>query len=105
MSEHAGTALERALVLSQQLVGSAERADLEELARLDAERLRLLQSARVESGRLSADQRRVLASISELNQRAIGLMERHRQHKGWDLDQAAVGRRAVAAYCATGPER
>ena len=45
MSGRAGAALERALVLSQQLIAAAERSDLQELARLDAERLRLLQSA------------------------------------------------------------
>ena len=105
MSGRAGAALERALVLSQQLIAAAERSDLQELARLDAERLRLLQSAEPERGSLSADDRLILAQVSELNDRAIGLMEHNRRGKERDLDMAAVGRRAVAAYSATGPER
>lgn len=105
MSGRTGAALEQALVLSQQLIGAAERSDLQELARLDAERLRLLQSAEPERGSLSADDRLILAQVSELNDRAIGLMEHNRRGKERDLDMAAVGRRAVAAYSATGPER
>jgi len=105
VSGRAGAALERALVLSQQLIAAAERSDLQELARLDAERLRLLQSAEPERGSLSADDRLILAQVSELNDRAIGLMEHNRRGKERDLDMAAVGRRAVAAYSATGPER
>ncbi len=105
MSGRAGAALERALVLSQQLIAAAERSDLQELARLDAERLRLLQSAEPERGSLSDDDRLILAQVSELNDRAIGLMEHNRRGKERDLDMAAVGRRAVAAYSATGPER
>ncbi|HWG71065.1 MAG TPA: hypothetical protein VN692_16740 [Steroidobacteraceae bacterium] len=105
MSGRAGAALERALVLSQQLIAAAERSDLQELARLDAERLRLLQSAEPERGSLSADDRLILAQVSELNDRAIGLMEHNRRGKQRDLDMAALGRRAVAAYSATGPER
>jgi len=105
VSGRAGAALERALVLSQQLIAAAERSDLQELARLDAERLRLLQSAEPERGSLSADDRLILAQVSELNDRAIGLMEHNRRGKQRDLDMAALGRRAVAAYSATGPER
>ena len=105
MSGKAGAALEQALVLSHQLMAAAERSDLQELARLDAERLRLLQSAEVERDSLSVGDRLVLAQVSELNERAIGLMEHSRRGKGRDLDTAAVGRRAVAAYSATGPER
>ena len=105
MSGRTGAALEQALVLSQQLIGAAERSDLQELARLDAERLRLLQSAEPERDSFSADDRLILAQVSELNDRAIGLMEHNRRGKERDLDMAAVGRRAVAAYSATGPER
>jgi hypothetical protein len=104
VSGRAGAALERALVLSQQLIAAAERSDLQELGRLDAERLRLLQSAEPERGSLSADDRLILAQVAELNDRAIGLMEHNRRGKERDLDMAAVGRRAVAAYSATGPE-
>jgi len=105
VSGRTGAALEQALVLSQQLIGAAERSDLQELARLDAERLRLLQSAEPERDSFSADDRLILAQVSELNDRAIGLMEHNRRGKERDLDMAAVGRRAVAAYSATGPER
>jgi hypothetical protein len=105
VSGKAGAALEQALVLSHQLLAAAERSDLQELARLDAERLRLLQSAEPERDSLSAGNRLLLTQVFELNDRAIGLMEHNRRGKGRDLDTAAVGRRAVAAYCATGPER
>jgi hypothetical protein len=105
VSGRTGAALEQALVLSQQLIGAAERSDLQELARLDAERLRLLQSAEPERDSFSANDRLILAQVSELNDRAIGLMEHNRRGKERDLDMAAVGRRAVAAYSATGPER
>jgi hypothetical protein len=98
-------ALELALVLSQQLLAAAERSDLQELARLDAQRLGLLQSLEPARDSLSADDRLLLAQVSDLNDRAIGLMEHNRRGKERDLDMAAVGRRAVAAYCATGPER
>jgi hypothetical protein len=98
-------ALGRALELSQQLVAAAEQSNLQELAVLDAERLRLLQSVRAERRDLSADDRLVLAQVSELNDRALGLMEHHRRSKGRALDMAAVGRRAVAAYSTTRPQR
>lgn len=105
MSLQGAAALERALVLSHQLIAAAERSDLEELGRLDAERLRLLQFAEVERDSLSADDRLILDQVSELNDRAIGLMEHNRRGKARDLDMAAVGRRAVAAYFTTRPQR
>jgi hypothetical protein len=101
MKRSAGQALERALVLSHQLLAAADRSNLQEIALLDAERLQLLQSARLERDSLSPADRQVLQEVCELNDRAIGLMEHHRRIKGRALDMAAVGRRAVAAYSST----
>ena len=42
--------------------------------------------------------RDLLQQIAELNDRTIGLVEHHRRGKGREMDMAAVGRRAVAAY-------
>jgi len=101
MKRSAGQALERALVLSHQLLAAADQSNSQEIALLDAERLQLLQSACLERDNLSAADRRVLKEVCELNDRAIGLMEHHRRIKGRALDMAAVGRRAVAAYSST----
>jgi hypothetical protein len=101
MTSQVRQALERALVLSQQLLAAADQSNLQELAHLDAERMRLLQSLRTERDNLSAGDRRVLKDVSELNDRAIGLMEHHRRRQERELDMAAVGRRAVAAYSTT----
>lgn len=101
MKRTAGQALERALVLSHQLLAAADQSNLLEIALLDAERLQLLQSARLERDTLSPADRRVLQEVGELNDRTIGLMEHHRRIKGRALDLAAVGRRAVAAYSST----
>jgi hypothetical protein len=105
MSSQARGALERVIVLSQQLLAAADQSNLQELADLDAERMRLLQSLRLERDNLSADDRLVLKQVSELNDRAIGLMEHHRRSKERALDMAAVGRRAVAAYSTTRLQR
>jgi len=105
MSGNTRPALERALVLSRDLLAAATEADLQALARLDAERLTLLQLVHPERGRLGGEDRQTLRDIAELNDRAIGLMEHHRRIKERDLDMAAVGRRAVAAYANTRLER
>jgi hypothetical protein len=105
MSAPARQALERALVLSHHLLAAADQSNLQELAHLDAERMRLLQSVRLERDHLSAGDRLVLEEVSELNDRAIGLMEHHRRGKERALDMAAVGRRAVAAYSTTRLQR
>jgi len=94
-------ALERALVISHELLAVAGHADLQALALLDAERLRLLQSVRPQRERLGSEERQTLREIAALNDQAIGLMEHHRRIKERDLDMAAVGRRAVAAYANT----
>ena len=101
MSGDAPQLLDRALTLSQELLAAADQGDLQTLARLDAERLRLLESLRLERDHLSGADWAVIRQISELNDRAIGSVEHHRRIKERALDTAAVGRRAVAAYSTT----
>ena len=105
MSGKARPALELALELSQQLLAAADLSNLPELGRLDAERMRLLQSVQLELDTLSAADRLALKAVSELNDRAIGLMEHHRRSTERAMDMAAVGRRAVAAYSTTRLQR
>ena len=105
MSDARSSALARALALSQQLLAAAEQSDLEAIALLDAERLRLLKSVRAERDVMSAADNRVLGEVAELNDRALGMMEHHRRIKERAIELAAVGRRAVAAYSVTGPQR
>jgi hypothetical protein len=95
--------LDRALAVSRELLEAASRGDSPAIERLDADRFRLLQSLRSERDRLSAGDWIVLKEISELNDRAIGLVEHHRSAMERSLDMAAVGRRAVAAYSDTRP--
>ena len=101
MSGDAPQLLDRALTLSQELLAAADQGDLQTLARLDAECLRLLESLRLERDHLSGGDWAVIRQISELNDRAIGFVEHHRRSKERALDTAAVGRRAVAAYSTT----
>jgi hypothetical protein len=97
--------LARALTLSQEMLAAAEQADLQSLESLDAERLDLLKSFRLETRQVNADDRALLQQISETNDRTIGLLEHQRRSKGRDMDMAAVGRRAVAAYSSMRPQR
>jgi hypothetical protein len=90
--------LARALTLSQEMLAAAEQANLQSLELLDAERLDLLKSFRLESRQVNAADRALLQQISETNDRTIGLLEHQRRSKGRDMDMATVGRRAVAAY-------
>jgi hypothetical protein len=95
--------LVRALKLSHDIVSAAETADARGLMALDADRLQLIESFRLEvrrqSGRsVSAADQGALNEIAALNDRALGAMEHHRRGKGRELDMAAVGRRAVQAY-------
>jgi hypothetical protein len=90
--------LARALALSQEMLAAAEQANLQALELFDAERLELLKSFRLDTKHVDAADRVLLEQISEMNDRAIGLLEHQRRSKGRDLDMAAVGRRAVAAY-------
>jgi len=90
--------LARALALSQEMLAAADQANLQSLQLLDAERLDLLKSFRLETKQVNAADRALLQQISETNDRTIGLLEHQRRGKGRDLDMAVVGRRAVAAY-------
>jgi hypothetical protein len=95
----------RALALSQEMFAAAEQANLRSLGLLDAERLELLKSFRRETKRADAADRALLEQISQINDRTIGLLEHQRRSKGRDIDMAAVGRRAVAAYSNIRPQR
>jgi hypothetical protein len=90
--------LERALELSEQLALIADAGDAGETVRLDAERRQLLKSARAALHPLDERSRSILRQIAELNDRTLGLLEHRRRAKGREMDIAAVGRRAVAAY-------
>jgi hypothetical protein len=90
--------LARALALSQEMLAAADQANLQSLQLLDAERLDLLKSFRLETKQVNAADRALLQQICETNDRTIGLLEHQRRGKGRDLDMATVGRRAVAAY-------
>ena len=98
MSRAAPEVLDRALELSRELLAAAERGDSQAATSLDAERLRLLKSVRSSAGTLDEQGRRAMRDIALLNDQSIGRLEHHRRIKGRELDMAAVGRRAVAAY-------
>jgi hypothetical protein len=87
-----------AVALSRDVVAVADRGDLKVLAQLDAKRLQLLKSFRSGARHLASVDRTLLMEITRLNEQALGLMEHRRRIKGRELDLAAVGRRAVAAY-------
>lgn len=97
--------LARALALSHGMLEAAEKADLKIVASLDRERMELLQSFRRGTQQPCAADQALLAQINETNDRAIGLLEHQLRGKGRDLDMAAVGRRAVAAYAHNRPRR
>jgi hypothetical protein len=97
--------LARALALSRDMLSAAEKGDLQFLASLDHERMELLKFFREGAKQVSAADRALLAQINAANDRAIGLLEHRRRGKGRDLDMAAVGRRAVAAYSDNRPRR
>jgi hypothetical protein len=98
MKASANALLFRALALSQTMFADADKADFNSVARLDAERLQLLQSFRLQSRQVAAADQALLQQIAQLNDRTLGLLEHHRRSKGREMDMAAVGRRAVAAY-------
>ncbi len=97
--------LERALHLSRELLTAADDGDLSMLARIDAERLQLLQSFRTSNGQPAADALSLIREISQLNDRALGLLEHRRRRTERLMDTAAAGRRALVAYSATGLPR
>ena len=98
MSGNIDLSLARALAISQRMLDAAEQGNLQALGSLDLERMDLLKFFRNNTAQPSASDRALLAQIAQLNDRAIGLVEHQRRSKGRDLDMAAVGRRAVAAY-------
>jgi hypothetical protein len=104
-SDKINPGLARALTLSHDMVSAAEKGDLQSLASLDLERMELLKSFRNGTKQVSAPDQAVLAQINATNERAIGLVEHLRRSKGRDIDMAAVGRRAVAAYADNRPRR
>lgn len=91
-------ALTRALALSREMLEAAEQSKLQQLSSLDAERLQLLKSFRLDTKSVDAVSRDLLQQIAQLNDRTIGLVEHLKRGKGREMDMAAVGRRAVAAY-------
>jgi len=97
--------LARALALSHDMLGAAEKGDVQSLASLDRERMELLKCFRKSTKQVSAADQGLLSQINSTNERAIGLLEHQRRSKGRDLDMAAVGRRAIAAYADNRPRR
>jgi hypothetical protein len=97
--------LARALALSHDMLSAAEKGDLQTLASLDLTRMELLKLFRNGTKQVSAADQALLQQINQVNDRAIGLLEHQRRSKGRDLDMAAVGRRAVAAYSGNRPQR
>jgi hypothetical protein len=91
-------ALLRALTVSGQMFDAAEKREFSNVALLDAERLQLLKLFKAEAKHVDAGSQALLQQISQLNDRTIGLLEHQRRSKGREMDMAAVGRRAVAAY-------
>lgn len=90
--------LQRALDLSHEIVAAAESGEVADVVRLDAERLRLLKSARHVLNPLSPAEHSMLRAIADLNARSIGRMEHRLRAKCRDMDMLAAGRRAVRAY-------
>jgi hypothetical protein len=98
MNDQTSAALERALELSRAVLAAADRGEGEVVLSIDAERLQLLKSARSSAKSFDAGQRVLIREIAALNAKSIGALEHQRQLKGREIEQAAVGRRAVRAY-------
>jgi hypothetical protein len=94
----ANPTLLRALAVSGQMFDAAEQRDFPSVSSLDAERLQLLKLFKAETKPVDAGSRALLQQITQLNDKTIGLLEHQRRSKGREMDMAAVGRRAVAAY-------
>jgi len=99
------SALERALVLSRELLTVAERGDVAAAVNLGAARLELLKSARDSVRMIPVEDRALAQEITQLNDQAIGFLEHHRRRKARDMDMASVGRRALIAYSPTRQQR
>ncbi len=102
MGDAAQQSLARALAISQELVRLAESGDVAGAMALDAERIAILREVRAAAAPLSSTEQALIAEIAALNDRAVGLFEHRLRIKARELDLAAVGRRAVLAYAATG---
>jgi hypothetical protein len=100
--EEALAALHRALDLSQQLMEIADAGDVERVVSLDAERLRLVKSARQVLEPMNEKERSVIRAIADLNARSLGRMEHRFRAKCRDMDMLAAGRRALRAYANAG---
>ena len=98
MNEQASAVLERALELSRAVLAAADRGEGETALSIDAERLQLLKSVRRSATAFDASQRMLIKEIAVLNAKSIGALEHQRLLKGREIEQAAVGRRAVKAY-------
>ena len=98
MNEQASAVLERALELSRAVLAAADRGEGETALSIDAERLQLLKSVRSSATAFDASQRMLIKEIAVLNAKSIGALEHQRLLKGREIEQAAVGRRAVKAY-------
>src|ERR1700688_4783693 len=101
MSGAATDALRRADEVSREINAVADQGDTQAATRLDVARLELLKFARQAAGAPDVGERLMLQEIAQLNDESLGLLEHHRRSKGRQLDMAAVGRRAVAAYATT----
>lgn len=99
--DEAVAALNRALELSHELVAVADSGAVDDVLRLDAERLVLLKSARHALEPMSQEHRSVLRTIADLNARSIGRMEHRFRARCRDMDMLAAGRRARLAYANT----
>ena len=94
----AASALQRVLELSRQVLEAAEGGEAERVISLDAERLRLLESLRLDPTPMDERKRALLRQIADLNDRSLGRMEHCLRAKCRDMDMLATGRRALRAY-------
>jgi hypothetical protein len=90
--------LQRALELSEELLNIADSGEAERVTSLDAERLRLIKSARQALTPLNEKDRAVLRQIADLNAQSLGRMEHRFRAKCRDMDMLAAGKRALRAY-------
>ncbi|HEX4152435.1 MAG TPA: hypothetical protein VHY75_09555 [Steroidobacteraceae bacterium] len=96
--DEATAALQRALELSRDLLEAADGGEAERVVSLDAERLRLIKSARPTLMPMNEKDQAVLRQIADLNDRSLGLMEHRLRAKCRDMDMLSAGRRALRAY-------
>jgi hypothetical protein len=94
----AAAALKRALELSQELLEIADSGEVARVISLDAERLRLIKSARHAPTAMTEKDQAVLRQIADLNAQSLGRMEHRFRAKCRDMDMLAAGRRALRAY-------